>query len=144
MIRICFVTDLYKIVPKHSASLDRYTSIGIHANHTDMTKFLSDQDPDYRNVLSELQRFIQSYKQQTKKELPLTTSVSLKIQGQSDHGLGNESSSAGKQDENIVREKEKPYWPTKSVNTFAGTFHTNGGKMIQGNEFNSGGGPMSF
>ncbi len=97
MIRICFVTDLYKIVPKHSASLDRYTS-----------------------------------------------SVSLKIQGQSDHGLGNESSSAGKQDENIVREKEKPYWPTKSVNTFSGTFHTNGGKMIQGNEFNSGGGSMSF
>ena len=144
MIRICFVTDLYKIVPKHSASLDRYTFIDIHANHTDMTKFLSDQDPDYRNVLFELQRFIQSYKQQTKKELLLATSVSLKIQGQSDHELGNESSSASKQDENIVREKEKPYWPTKSVNTFSDTFHTNGGKMIQGNEFNSGGGSMSF
>ncbi|KAL8697121.1 MAG: hypothetical protein Q9201_007298 [Fulgogasparrea decipioides] len=146
---ICFYEELPvrfigEIVPKHSASLDRYTSIGIHANHTDMTKFTSDQDPDYRNVLSELQRFVQACKQQTKRELPSAASESPEIQGQSDHGIGNESSSAGKGDQNVMREKEKPYGPTKPVNTFSGTFNTNGGKIIQGNEFNSGGGPMTF
>lgn len=47
----------HKIVPKASAVLDRYTSIGIHANHMNMTKFSSDQDPDYRNVRAELKRF---------------------------------------------------------------------------------------
>ena len=144
MIRKCLVTDTHKIVPKHSASLDRYTSIGIHANHMDMTKFLSDQCPDYRNVLSELQRFIPSCNQQTRNELPLPTSASPGIQGQSDYGFGNESSSAGKRDQNIVHEKEKPHWPGKPVNTFSGTFHNNGGKMIQGGVFNSGGGPMTF
>ena len=100
-----------------------------------MTKFLSHQDPDYRNVLSELQRFVQSHMQQTEKELPSAAPVCPEIQGQSDHGVGNE---------NIVREEEKPCRPTKLVNTFSGRFHTNGGKIIQGNEFNSGGGSMTF
>jgi len=79
-----------------------------------------------------------------KSELPSATSESPEIQGQSDHGIGNECSSAGKRDQNIVREDEKQHGPTKSVNTFSSTFHTNGGKMIQGNEFNSGGGSMTF
>ncbi|KAL6713033.1 hypothetical protein ACLMJK_009429 [Lecanora helva] len=56
---ICFYEELPVraigvIVPKASATLDRYASVGIYANHMDMTKFSSDQDPDYRNVLSEL------------------------------------------------------------------------------------------
>ena len=131
-------------MPKHSACLDRYTSIGVHANHMNMTKFLNNQDPDYRNVLSELQRFVQSYMQQTEKELPSAASISPKIQGQSNPGAENETSSADKRDQNIVREEDKPYRSTKSVNIFSGRFHINGGKIIQGNEFNSGGGSMTF
>ena len=103
-----------------------------------MTRFSSDQDPDYRNVLSGLYRLVQSLKQQT------TNSKSPEVQGQSDHKIGNESPSADKRDQNIVRENEKPHGPTQPVNTFSGTFNTNGGKMIQGNEFNSAGGPMTF
>jgi hypothetical protein len=143
MIRKFLVTDPRKIVPKHSASLDRYTSIGIHADHMSMTKFLSDQDPDYRNVLSELRRFVQPYEEQMKAKLPLVTSVSPEIQGQSYRGVGNESSSTIERDQNTVRE-EKPCQSARSVNTFSGTFYTNEGKMIQGSEFNSEGGSMTF
>jgi len=111
----------------------------------DMTRFLSDQDPDYRNVLSELRRLVQPDEQQTKARLPLVTSVSPDIQGQSDHhGTGDESSSTIERNQNTVHEEEKPYQPARSVSTFSGTFHTNGGKMIQGSEFNSGGGSMTF
>ena len=109
-----------------------------------MTKFSSDQDPDYRNVLSELQRFVRFYEQQTNKELPLATSESPGIQGRSDQGVGNKSSSADQRNANIVGEEDKAHEPTKSFNAFSGTFHSNGGKMIQGNKFNSGGGPMAF
>jgi len=143
MIRKFLVTDPRKIVPKHSASLDRYMSIGIHADHMGMTKFLSDQDPNYRNVLSELSRFVQPYEEQMKAKLPLVTSVSPEIQGQSYRGVGNESSSRKERDQNTVR-KEKPFQPARSVNTFSGTFYTNGAKMIQGSEFNSREGSMTF
>lgn len=128
-------TNLSQIVPKGSTMLDRYIFIGIHTNHMDMTKFVNKQDPDYRNVLSELQRFIQPGNYQSEKKLPLASSVSSKSQEQSHHGARNESSSTGERDSRQS---------TKSVNTFSGTFNTNGGKMIQGSEFNSGGGSMSF
>lgn len=62
MVRIRRLADFRKIVPKDSASLERYECIGIHANHMDMTKFSSDQDPDYQNVLSGLRRVLQSCK----------------------------------------------------------------------------------
>ncbi len=111
----------------------------------DMTKFLSDQDPDYRNVLSELRRLVPPNEQQTKARLPLVTSISPETQGESQyHGTGNESTSTMERDQNTVREEEKQHRPAKSANTFSGTFHTNGGKMIQGSEFNSGGGSMTF
>ena len=106
-----------------------------------MTRFSSDQDPDYRNVLSGLYRLVQSHKQQTKAEL---ASKSPEVQGQSDHKIGNESSPPGTRDQNTIRENEKPHGPTQPVYTFSGTFNTQGGKMIQGNQFNSGGGPMTF
>ncbi len=145
MIRNRLVTDPNKIVPKHSACLDRYTSIGIHANHMDMTRFLSDQDPDYRNVLSELRRLVPPNEQQTKVRLPLVTSVSPETQGESQyHGTGNESSSTMERGQDTVHEEGKPHRPARSANTFSGTFNTNGGKMIQGSEFNSGGAPMTF
>ena len=108
-----------------------------------MTKFLSDQDSDYRNVLAELRRFVQSCRLQTKSDLPSATSQSTEIQGQPDHGMANEGSSTMERDQNTVHEEE-PYQPAGSFNTFSGTFRTNGGKMIQGNKFNSGGGSMTF
>lgn len=139
------MTDPYKIVPKQSACLDRYTSIGIYANHMDMTKFVSDQDSDYQNVLSELRRLVSLNEQQTEARLPLLSSVSPEIQEQSNyHGTGHESSSTIERDQNTVREEEKLQRPARSANIFSGTFNTGGGKMIQGNEFNSGGGSMTF
>lgn len=140
-------TDHFKIVPKGSATLDRYTSIGIHANHMDMTKFLSDQDPDYRNVLSELLRFIQPLEQQPKKAQPLalsTSPTSPETQGQSHSRIRNEGSSVAEQDQTTVHGKDHPHQLTRLVNTFSGNFNTGGGKMIQGGDFNSGGGPMTF
>ena len=100
-----------------------------------MTKFVSKEDPDYRNVLSELQRFIQPGNHQSEKELPLASSVSSKTQEQSPRGARNESSPTGERDSRQS---------TKSVNTFSGTFNTQGGRMIQGSEFSSGGGSMTF
>jgi hypothetical protein len=145
MIKNRLVIDSHKIVPKHSACLDRYTSIGIHANHMDMTRFLSDQDPNYRNVLFELRRLVPPNEQQTKVRLPLVTFVSPETQGESQyHGTGNESSSTMERGQDIVHEEGKPHRSARSVNTFFGTFNTNGGKMIQGSEFNSGGAPMTF
>lgn len=134
-------------MPKGSATLDRYTSISIRANHVDMTKFSSDRDPDYRNVLSELQRFIQSPEQQPKKAQPLAfsaSSTSSESLGQSKHEMRNEGSSVAEQGQTLAHEPNHPYRPTRSVNTFSGNFNTGGGKMIQGGDFNSGGGSMTF
>jgi hypothetical protein len=39
-----------QIVPRQSAVLPSYPSIGIRANHMDMAKFGSFQDPGYRAV----------------------------------------------------------------------------------------------
>lgn len=139
-----FQTDYIKIVPKDSATLDGYTSIGIHANHMDMTKFLSDQDPDYRNVVSELQRFIQPCEQLGERPSAFSASpTSPENQGQYHSRLQNEGSVPG-QDPTNVHERDHPRRPTKTVNTFSGTFNTGGGKMIQGGDFNSGGGSMNF
>lgn len=139
-------TDPRKVVPKTSATLDGYTSIGIHANHMEMTKFSSKQDPDYRNVLSELRRFIEPGQHQPRKALALTSSESSASGTQRNlHGdTQNEISSAGKQDPIIVHEKTISGQPTGPVNTFSGNFNTGGGKMFQGGSFNSGGGPMNF
>lgn len=134
-------------MPKGSATLDRYTSIGIHANHMDMTKFLSNQDPDYRNVFSELQRFIQPLEQQPKMAQPLAFSASptsSETQGQSHHKMRNEGSSVAEQDQTTVPGKDHPDQTTRLVNTFSGNFNTGGGKMIQGGDFSSGGGPITF
>ncbi|KAL9632948.1 MAG: hypothetical protein Q9164_004993 [Protoblastenia rupestris] len=146
---ICFYEELPmrnfgEVVPKGSAILERYTAIGIHKNHIDMTKFSNNQDPDYRNVLSELQRFIQPDEQQPKGELPLAPSIRSEAQGQYQYGTRNERSLAEERDQVTKQEEENLHQPTKLVNTFSGTFHTNGGRIIQGNEFNSMGGSMTF
>ena len=146
-------------MPKDSATLDRYASIGVHANHKDMARFSDGNNPDYRNVLSELQRLISSDKQRPEEELPLsfpTSSMSLappappapselpEVQRQSHNSSWNRIPSLEERDETAMRVARTPNQAIKPVNNFSGTFHTNGGKLYQGNEFNSGGGPMTF
>lgn len=48
------------IVSKDSATFDGYTSISIHANHTNMVKFGSADDNGFKRVLGELQRWARS------------------------------------------------------------------------------------
>lgn len=79
-----------------------------------------------------------------KSELPSATSESIGVQGKSDDGIGSESLSAGERDQKLAREDEKPHQPARPGNIFSGTFQSEGSKIIQGNQFNSGGGPMSF
>jgi hypothetical protein len=49
------------IVPSQSATIHGYEPIGIHANHSDMTKFGSDDSEGYRRVRAEVQRWIATY-----------------------------------------------------------------------------------
>lgn len=51
-----------KVVPKHSAILPGYTSIGIHENHIGMTKFEIEDDPGYVSVVGELRRWVKELK----------------------------------------------------------------------------------
>ena len=134
-------------MPKDSATLDRYTAIGIHANHMNMTKFQSDHDPDYRNVLCELQRFTSPGEQYLKAQQTSasTASSTYSESRQLSHWeIHDESPPAKQQDQNLVYTTHRTGQPTKLANTYSGTFYTNGGKVIAGNEFNSGGGSMSF
>ena len=159
MLTRCLEIDSCQIVPKDSATLDRYASIGVHANHKDMVRFSDGNDPDYRNVLSELQRLTGSDNQRPEAELPLSfpTSSMLfappaptapselpEVKRQSHHSSWNQIPSLEGRDETATRVARTPNQATKPVNHFSGTFHTNGGKLYQGNEFNSGGGPMTF
>ncbi|KAG8534012.1 uncharacterized protein KY384_000854 [Bacidia gigantensis] len=137
------VRTIGKIVLEASATLDRYISISIRANHMDMTKFLSNEDPDYRNVLSELQRFIESGQHQSKRVV--SASPESSNNGEKPHReIQKEISSAGEQDQAAVHGKASSKESTKLVNNFSGNLDSGGGKMIQGNTFNSGGGSMSF
>ena len=134
-------------MPQDSATLDRYPSIGIHANHIDMTKFSNAQDPDYQNVLSELRRFTQA----SLEDHDASTSSVLIHQysrGQSpnstlsrDERPGEQSARVDLPEQHIPVSTERP---AQLVNHFSGSFNTDGGKMINGGVFNSGGGNMNF
>ncbi|KAL2056045.1 hypothetical protein ABVK25_003687 [Lepraria finkii] len=146
---ICFYEELPvraigEIVPKDSATLDRYTSIGIHANHIDMSKFMSDQDPDYRNVLSELQRFIESIPHRPKEASRFASSGFSETGGNSHNETHYQGQSAKEHGQSTVHGDSSSTRPTRSINTFSGTFNSGGGKMFQGNRFDSKGGPMNF
>ncbi len=70
----CFYEELPvpgvgEIVPKHSAILPAYNSIGIHANHMDMAKFTNAEDPGYLSVSSELLRWVRAV-QKTQETTP--------------------------------------------------------------------------
>ncbi|KAL8715492.1 MAG: hypothetical protein Q9220_000827 [cf. Caloplaca sp. 1 TL-2023] len=136
---VCFYEELPvraigEVVPKASATLDRYASIPIHANHMDMTKFSSHQDPDYQNILAELRRLLPCHESESSEanQHPATSATAVNPQATE---MGGQTGVDGDKTANQS---------AKVVNTFSGSFNTSGGKMISGNEFNSGGGPMTF
>ncbi|KAF5667624.1 hypothetical protein FHETE_5682 [Fusarium heterosporum] len=51
------------IVPKHSAILPGYTSIGIERNHAEMTKFSQTDEPGFVAICGELKRWIKKIQQ---------------------------------------------------------------------------------
>uniref|UniRef100_A0A0D2YC22 NB-ARC domain-containing protein n=1 Tax=Fusarium oxysporum (strain Fo5176) TaxID=660025 RepID=A0A0D2YC22_FUSOF len=63
------------IVPKHSAILPGYISIGIHKNHAEMTKFSNSEEPGFVAICGELKRWmkrIQQTQSNPKKHTPVT------------------------------------------------------------------------
>jgi len=110
----------------------------------DITRFLSDQDPDYQNILSELRRFNEPVLHQPIEALHLKSSASSGTGGKIHCQTPDQGCAAREQDQATVHGKASSNQPTGSVNTFSGNFHTGGGKMIQGSQFDSRGGPMSF
>lgn len=53
------VLGIGMIVPMHSAILAAHPHIGIHANHMDMVRFSSCDDPGFLSIAGELQRWMQ-------------------------------------------------------------------------------------
>ncbi|EMT62469.1 Protein SERAC1 [Fusarium odoratissimum] len=51
------------IVPKHSAILPGYISIGIHRNHAEMTKFSNSEEPGFVAICGELKRWMKRIQQ---------------------------------------------------------------------------------
>ncbi|KAG7406905.1 Protein SERAC1 [Fusarium oxysporum f. sp. rapae] len=51
------------IVPKHSAILPGYISIGIHKNHAEMTKFSNSDEPGFVAICGELRRWMKRIQQ---------------------------------------------------------------------------------
>ncbi|KAF8545005.1 hypothetical protein BDD12DRAFT_937273 [Trichophaea hybrida] len=49
-----------EVVPMHSAILPAYPSIGIRKNHSDMTKFHSEEDPGFISIVGELRRWVRA------------------------------------------------------------------------------------
>ena len=43
---------------KKSATMSGYTSISIHSNHMEMTKFQSSDDPGFESIAEELRRWV--------------------------------------------------------------------------------------
>ena len=95
----------------------------------DMVRFTSDDDPDYRNVLSELQRLKRNAPHHPK---------------EASHSASSEFSKSGGKHYNetrqgqFVEENEKATLPggssstrpTEPLNTFSGTFNSGGGKSF--------------
>ncbi len=109
----------------------------------DMIKFMSDQDPDYYNVLSELRRLIEPVPHQVKEALGLASSRVSETGGKFDEETYHQGQSARDDHQSTVHGDSTSTQPKSSVNTVSSTFNSGGGKIIQGNQFHSGG-PMSF
>ncbi|TQN67863.1 Protein SERAC1, partial [Colletotrichum shisoi] len=93
----CFYEELPvkgagEIVPKHSAILPAYNSIGIHKNHMDMTKFSSAEDPGYLSVSTEILRWVRAIQKAQRSAAATPTASS---QTMPSPGLGVPASSQG-------------------------------------------------
>ena len=96
----------------------------------DMTKFMSDQDPDYQNVLSELRRLLESVPHPAKEASGLASSKLSEIVGKFREGNHHEGQSVKDHDQSTVHGDSSSTQPIRSVNTFSGTFNSGGGKMF--------------
>ncbi|KAJ4287135.1 hypothetical protein N0V88_007757 [Collariella sp. IMI 366227] len=81
------------VVPQDSAILPGYIPIGIHSNHSDMTKFTSTDDPGFVAVSGELRRWIRDIEaaESRRENLPLSNNRVLDEQPgtATQHGDGN-------------------------------------------------------
>jgi tetratricopeptide (TPR) repeat protein len=68
---VALISFVLEVVPKHSAILREYASVGIHSNHMDMTKFEGEDDPGSLRVVGELQVWVKDLKQLSAKNLDL-------------------------------------------------------------------------
>ena len=127
----------------------------------DMTKFASREDPDYRNVLAQLQRWTAKVSRQND-DSDLTQKLEKTVDAESQASTVLQASSAEEDGQPLpvpsvasmqAGPAEQPRDPGSSgqptneahaANVFSGTFNSGGGKMYQGNTFNSGGGSMNF
>ena len=75
-------------MPKDSALIPGYIPIGIHANHMEMTKFASADDPGYVAVCAELRRWI--------KDMGGMESDVLRNSGITSNALNSEYTRSGK------------------------------------------------
>lgn len=57
IIRLIADGRFMQVVPKDSAILPEYNSIGIHQNHIGMTKFQTEDDPGFDALINELGRW---------------------------------------------------------------------------------------
>ncbi|KAM0554742.1 hypothetical protein ACHAPJ_006814 [Fusarium lateritium] len=71
------------IVPKHSAILPGYISIGIHKNHAEMTKFARPDEPGFVAICGELKRWMKRI-QQTQSKSQKHTAVTHYFVGRSE------------------------------------------------------------
>ncbi len=118
------IVKFAQIVPKHSAIIPGYPHRGIHANHQDMAKFKSADDPGYKSVLGVLRRWM--------REIEETLTSNL-----------NSSRSAKE------TRKQWPNLPQERIihqgsSVFYGQNNSGGGMIIQGNNISSPNGSISF
>lgn len=109
-------------MPQHSAILPAYGSKSIHANHMDMTKFESVEDPGFMDVSTTLWRWVRDLAKQTN----VTSVVSETPQSQSEIP----QSQSGLLEIKGGRAPGENAW--RSVNTFSGHNNTGGGRVFQG------------
>ncbi|KAH6686174.1 hypothetical protein F5X68DRAFT_153560 [Plectosphaerella plurivora] len=139
----CFYEELPvrgagEIVPKHSAILPAYNSIGIHKNHMDMTKFSSAEDPGYLSVSTEILRWVRVIqKAAQRQQAPAqggfgSASPAAQAASMSGQGLGGMGTQQLQPGTNL---------PALGYGTeSSGVFYQHGGNVITGNVNNYGGG----
>ena len=119
-------SDEEQIVPQHSAILPAYGSKSIHANHMEMTKFASAEDPGFADVSTTLWRWARDLG----KEIDHVTVIPQVPYGP----LGIPESRSGPllvEDDRSLRSQSGN--KSQSVNYFGGYNNTGGGRVFQGN-----------